>query len=423
MAEVEAIRLPCETAYFDDWKESCKSARSLSAIFFDRETQEAWTNRPVRQVASAAAIVLRNQECPPGELIAQFREVLFWPCDDEELRLRIERFVDGQVPEGDPDPDPADMEMLRSNLIGRSESFERVLKQVREIAGYDVTVLVKGETGTGKELIARALHYLSHRRDGPFVAVNCGAIPESLFENELFGHERGAYTDARNCQKGRVVEADGGTLFLDEIDTLTLRSQAALLRFLETRKYSPLGGRSSKQVDVRIVAAANVCLSDEVSSGRFRNDVLYRLDTLSIQIPPLRERDGDAVLLAEHFMAKYSDEYRVAAGPLSPTAMAWISGHSWPGNVREVQNRIQKALLLDEAAGFDLDEASSAGIEERFADAKARAIKEFERAYLERMLQCTRGNLTRAARISGKDRSALGKLLKKYNIDWRRYRT
>jgi DNA-binding NtrC family response regulator len=418
---VEAIQCPFEIVKLEDWSGNCESTKTISAVFFDRETQAAWASRPSCPVDSAVAIVLHDHQGPPIEVISQFRGVLYWPCDEEELRLGLARIAKLR-PSEDEATSSADLELLRSNLIGRSEPFEKVLQQVQQIAGYDVTVLVEGETGTGKELVARALHYLSHRCDGPFVAVNCGSIPEALFENELFGHKKGAYTDARHEQVGLVADAAGGTLFLDEIDTLSLRSQAALLRFLETRKFAPLGSRSAKRVDVRIVAATNQDLASEVERGRFRNDVFFRLDMLALRIPPLRARDGDAILLAEYFMSLYADQYRLSPEPLSDAALAWIANYEWPGNVRELQNRIHKAILLDESIAFDVTGDPSSRVEERFSVAKAQAIAEFERRYLERLLSRTKGNVSRAAEIAGKDRSAFGKLLKKHLIDWRGYR-
>ncbi|MEO1203079.1 MAG: sigma-54 dependent transcriptional regulator [Pseudomonadota bacterium] len=312
--------------------------------------------------------------------------------------------------------------MLRRNLIGESASFRQAVEQIQQVARHDVTVLLQGETGTGKELFARALHYLSPRQDSAFVPVNCGSIPDSLFENELFGHQQGAYTDARSRQIGMVSRANGGTLFLDEVDTLSLRSQAAMLRFLESQQFTPLGSQTTERGNVRIVAATNANLIECAERGQFRSDVLFRLDLLSIRIPPLHERTGDAELLAEHFLDYYSKHYGVERKALEPGTRAGIAQYTWPGNVRELQNWIQKYLLLNEPPAIDSPGAEETSSTECFSLAKTRAIADFEKRYLTELLRRTQGNVTKAARIAAKDRSALGKLLKKHRIDWRAYR-
>ena len=420
-ARAKSIQCPFETVVLDDWDGNCGASQTVFAVFFDRETKIAWANRPGMQANSAAAIVVRDERNAPLESMSQFSDVLHWPCNEDQLRLGLERFARSQRV-GCEKRVSADTDLLRKNLIGRSESFNRLLQQLQKIAGFDVTVLVQGETGTGKELVSRALHYLSQRRDGPFVAVNCGSIPEALFENELFGHKKGAYTDAQNEQVGLVAEAEGGTLFLDEIDTLSLKSQAALLRFLETRKFAPLGSRSAKCLDVRIVAATNQDLAAQAKLGRFRSDVLFRLDMLALRIPPLRDRGEDSIVLAEHFISLYADKYSLTPAPLSDAALAWIANYPWPGNVRELQNRVHKAILLDETVAFDGLERRGSDPEERFSVAKAKAVAEFEKRYIDRLLLRTNGSVSRAATIAGKDRSAFGKLLKKHTIDWRNYR-
>jgi DNA-binding NtrC family response regulator len=288
-------------------------------------------------------------------------------------------------------------------------------------------VLIEGETGTGKELVARALHYLGPRAGGPFVPVNCGALPDHLLENELFGHERGAYTDARTASTGAIGAAAGGTLFLDEIEALSPKAQAALLRFLQDREYRPLGSSRALRSDARVVAASNADLRALSAGPAFRADLFFRLDVLSLRLPPLRERRGDIGLLAEHFVKRFCDEYGKARKALAPGALAMLEGHDWPGNVRELENLIHRSVLLaDGPALFPQPAAADAKPQdtsqgstlpgEPFAVAKARAIEAFERSYLTALLRATGGNVSEAARRADKERRALGKLLKKHAI-------
>ena len=242
------------------------------------------------------------------------------------------------------------------NLIGRSDGFLRVLEFIDRMARYEAPVLIVGETGTGKELAARAIHYLSPRRDAPFVPLNCGAIPDSLLETELFGCERGAFTDARQAREGLVSAAEGGTLFLDEVDALPARAQVSLLRFLQDRVYRPIGGVREHRSNVRVVAAASPA-SPAARPGEFRDDLVFRLMVLLLEMPPLRERAGDAELLAGHFITRYARHYGVAARQLDARSREWVQAYAWPGNVRELDNLVQRALLLSD--GEDLCLTSS----------------------------------------------------------------
>jgi two-component system, NtrC family, response regulator GlrR len=313
-----------------------------------------------------------------------------------------------------------------SNLVGQSPAFLETLRLIRRIAATDAPVLIEGETGTGKEVAARAIHYGGARRDRPFVSVNCGAIPESLIQNELFGHVRGAYTDAREPQPGLVALANGGTLFLDEIDALCLHGQVALLRFLQDLSYRPLGARREEQADVRVIAATNTDLPALVEARQFRQDLYYRLQILCLPLPPLRARGGDPALLAAHFVRAARARFRCSEKSLDPASVPLLNTYSWPGNVRELENLIQRELLLSDGplvrlhslerfgdrADASQDKLTDAG----FQAAKARAIANFERTYVEELLSRTGGNISQAARISGKERSRLGKLAKKYGI-------
>ncbi len=315
-------------------------------------------------------------------------------------------------------------------LIGRSPAFVQALQLIERMARFDAPVMVQGETGTGKELAARAIHYQSARHHGPFVPVNCGALPETLIETELFGCERGAFTDARQARAGLVAAAEGGTLFLDELDALPLRAQVALLRFLQDQRYRPVGGGRECSGNVRIIAAASPRLEALLDSHHFRDDLVFRLNVLLLQLPPLRERPGDAQLLAEHFAAGHARRHGLAPRRLTPASLDWIARYAWPGNVRELDNRVQRALMLSDGDTLELcphvlprpvtvvTPASVApGALRSFHDAREESLQQFERDYLRRLMQLAEGNVTHAARLAGKERRALGKLLKKHGLE------
>ncbi len=317
------------------------------------------------------------------------------------------------------------------NLVGRSPAFLEVLELTKRFSACDATVLVQGETGTGKELVARAIHYLGARRNFPFIPVNCGALPDSLVESELFGHARGAFTDAREARRGLIAEAQGGTLFLDEIEVLTPKAQATLLRFLQDLQYRPVGGAVVRDANVRVIAASNANLEELARENRFRKDLLFRLNVLAVELPPLRKRGRDVILLAERFLRRLERQYRRPPKSIHPDAISRLLHHEWPGNVRELENLIHREFLMTDGPvmhlhclappGAHRKEAREAALsritESRFQEAKASAIAQFERAYIVELLSRTRGNISEAARISGKERSRLGKLVKKYGLE------
>jgi two-component system response regulator GlrR len=323
--------------------------------------------------------------------------------------------------------------LLPLNLIGRSDGFLHVLDTVSRIANFDVVVSIYGETGTGKELIARALHYLSDRKSGPFVPVNCGAIPDTLLESQLFGHKRGAFTDANADRFGFIAQASGGTLFLDEIESLTSKGQVALLRFLQDMTYQRVGGTKLHAANVRVVAASNVDLRElSQSLGEFREDLFYRLNVLPIRIPPLRERHQDIPLLASHFLDRFRASFKLPNKYFGDAALAWLKGCDWPGNVREMENAIQRGMLLaegDEILPYHMmaeDSGSdSSGTRTRadefnslpFKAAKQQVIDRFEREYVKSLLLRFEGNLTQAAQYAETERRTLGRLLKKHDIE------
>ncbi len=305
------------------------------------------------------------------------------------------------------------------DFIGRSPAFTSVLTHLARVAACDASVLIEGQTGSGKELVARAVHYEGSRRDGPFVPVNCGALPDNLLEAELFGHERGAFTDAKCARRGLVAEANGGSLFLDEVDALSAKAQVVLLRFLQDQRYRPVGSGRELHTNVRVIAATNQPLHH---TPCFRTDLLYRLKILHLTLPPLRERGDDVVLLASHFVTMFCKRYHLPMKQFDPATLMCMRTYPWPGNVRELENWVHRELLMAEGSVISGSPASS-GAEAlsvppaSFQRAKAEAVRLFERDYVLRLLQQTGGNVTRAAQVAGKERRAFGKLLKKHGLD------
>src|SRR5262245_17708548 len=345
------------------------------------------------------------------------------PIRVEELRHRLGRLLGASADELDALRQRLLQEIGLTQLVGRDPVFVRAIEHVPRFARSDVPVLITGETGTGKELCARAIHHLGKRRDFPFIAVDCSAIPEHLFENELFGHVRGAFTDAHRDQRGLVSLAERGTLFLDEIDAMSLPCQAKLLRFLQEHTFRPLGAERFHTADVNVIAATNRDIEAVVRAQQFRADLYFRLNVLRLHLPPLRERVGDILLLATHFL----DELRRPDDPMrkrfSPAALRKLEAHRWPGNVREFFNVVQRAVVLSEGAQISpaqievLDTpADRDGPIATFRSARSSAVAAFEKRYVEQLLAHHNGNVTRAAREAGKDRRAFGRLVKKYSL-------
>ncbi len=316
-----------------------------------------------------------------------------------------------------------------AKLIGGAPAFLKATSHLPVAASSDAAVLISGETGTGKELVAHVIHYLSKRAPFAFVPVNCGALPDTLLENELFGHERGAFTDAHARRTGLLSEASNGTLFLDEVDTLTAKAQIALLRVLQDKKFRAIGSSREQQVNLRIVAATNADLEALVRAGTFRTDLYYRLCVFSVHLPPLRERREDIPLLASWFLKKHVPD-DLPARQLSPAALAALLDYDWPGNIREMENAIIRGIHLAqtdqiEVADLGLDRkakrpSATAAATTSFHSFKLRkqeVIEAFERDYLTRLLRAHQGNVSQAARAAGKERRDLGKLLKKYRLD------
>ena len=305
------------------------------------------------------------------------------------------------------------------NIVARSEAMERVLEVVSRIASTDSTVYIHGESGTGKELIARALHLSSGRKDKPFVAINCAALPETLLESELFGHEKGSFTGAVRTSKGLFVQAHEGTIFLDEIGDMPLSIQSKLLRVLQERQFTPVGGDQPVAVDVRVIVATNKDLGKSVAQGSFREDLYYRIHVIPLELPPLRERKEDIPLLVEHFLNKYGKQMNKKVKGLTPKALQKLMLHDWPGNVRELENTVEYAMAMtrEDVIGEDGVLPAKAGV----TDGSLKSLKEakdaFEKEYLINILQITRGNVSSASELAGKYRADFYNLLKKYEIN------
>ena len=304
-------------------------------------------------------------------------------------------------------------------IIGAGASMREVYRRIEKVAATDVSVLVSGETGTGKELVAREIHRRSNRARGPFLAVNCGAIPESLLESELFGHARGAFTGAVARRDGKFQAAGGGTLFLDEIGDMPLQLQVKLLRALQERAVTRVGDVRPEPVDIRVVAATNKVLEEEIRGGRFREDLYYRLNVVSIALPPLRERGGDIDVIARYFLQKYAREFGSKAHAFAPAAIAALRRHAWPGNIRELDNRIKKAVVLAErpfVAPEDLDlglDALSPVVP------LSQAKEEFQKRYINDVLERNAGNRTKTAKDLGVDPRTVFRHLEKLETERR----
>jgi two-component system response regulator GlrR len=340
------------------------------------------------------------------------------PFDSRELILQIERALEKNRLTGE-------INRLRElveekydfgNIIARSEPMRRVLDQVVRIAGTDSTVAIYGASGTGKELIAKAIHVASPRKDYPFLAINCAAIPETLLESELFGHVKGAFTDAVRDNLGLFARAEKGTVFLDEIGDLPMSLQAKILRVLQERIVMPLGGEVQVPIDVRVIVATNKDLREEVKKGTFREDLYYRIHVIPVQIPPLRERKEDIPLLVEHFLRKYGEQLGRKVTTLTAGAMHKLMLHDWPGNVRELENTIEFAIAMSESDTITEELILPASDSHKPLPNLNEARAGFEKTYLRNLLRATGGNISKAAELAGKYRADLYNLLKKHSL-------
>ena len=326
------------------------------------------------------------------------------------VELRRSRTIEGDLSE---------MEISLPNLIGECDAMRNLKQQIARVAATDANVLITGENGAGKDVVAHAIHQLSHRRTKPFVSIDLGCIPETLFESEIFGHEKGAFTDARMAKEGRVEQADGGTLFLDEIGNLSLQMQQKMLTLIEKRETSRIGSSKKKKVDVRIISATNADLAARISEGTFRQDLFYRINTIELHIPPLRERGDDIILLAEHFLSIYAMRYDRKGVRLADDARTKLLNHSWPGNVRELQHSIERSLVLCSSPTLSASDiqitpnTQSAGNEDT---QQTLNLEELERNTIKRAVSMSNGNLTQAAELLGITRFALYRKIDKLGI-------
>jgi two-component system response regulator GlrR len=348
------------------------------------------------------------------------------PLRDSEVLVRIRRLLN-QVAQEQRTHQTLTQKLGLRQLIGQSPSFLAETAKIPLIAKSDSSVLISGETGTGKEVVGRAIHYLSPRAGEPFVPVNCGAIPVELIENELFGHEHGAFTGAGGSRVGLIQEAKQGTLFLDEVNSLPLLAQVKLLRFLQSKEYRPLGSTKSLQGDVRIIAATNSNLEAEVEAGTLRRDLYYRLNVVPIVLPPLRERSADIILLARHFLAQYAAKLNIPAVAFSQEAERKLLLYSWPGNVRELEHVIERVAVLGTGKIVQEDQIILPGENNHltqlsFQEMKVKVISQFETEYIQSLLTAYRGNISKAAQAAHKERRTFWELVRKHKIDVQKFR-
>jgi two-component system response regulator HydG len=367
-----------------------------------------------------------NLETAIATLRAGASDFLTKPFNAEQLVFSIERALRQSALEEEVRRLRRDAGERRAfdDITGTSPLMQRVFEVVEQVADTDVTVLVTGESGTGKELVARAIHRRSRRSAGPLVAINCAALPETLLESELFGHAKGAFTDARAARKGLFVDASGGTLFLDELGEMPLGVQAKLLRALEDRKVRPLGSSGEVSFDARLVCATSKDLETEVLEKRFREDLFYRINVVHVELPPLRSRGDDVLTLAQLFTERFAKRHAKQVSGLSPAAAEKLLSYAWPGNVRELQNSIERAVALTRFAEITVDDLppkirdykSSHLLLAATDPAELVTLEEVERRYIERVMESVAWSKTEATRVLGIDRSTLYRKLDRYGI-------
>ncbi|MEO0276088.1 MAG: sigma-54 dependent transcriptional regulator [candidate division WOR-3 bacterium] len=299
-------------------------------------------------------------------------------------------------------------------IVGESSQIKEVIKLVKQVAPTDVPVLIIGESGTGKELVARAIHMMSKRKYFPFVAINIGALPEGLQESELFGHEKGAFTGAIYRRKGKIEIADGGTLFIDEVATMSIKTQIDLLRVLETKRFTRIGGNTEIEVDFRLICATNKDLEEEVKKGNFREDLFFRINVFPIKLPPLRERKSDIPLLVMHFIEKYNKKMNKNFKGVTDEAMEILQKYNWPGNVRELENAIERAMVVGKEPLITAEDLPIKLKEENFEEIGS--LEEMEKKYIIKVLKKTNWNISQASEILKIDRKTLYNKMKKYGI-------
>jgi two-component system response regulator GlrR len=421
---VDASQIQLDPGWFQD-----AAAGPSSLIFLILHLQQAVQGgaliQSIKQAQPHVPIIIVIEECGPVETLELLQkgasDFITPPLRVVDTLPRVWRLLDRLSRR----ETVVQMLMERvglKRLIGHTANFLAEVKKIPLIARCDSRVLIFGETGTGKEMCARAIHYLSSRAAKPFVPVNCGAIPVELVENELFGHEKGAFTGAHAARPGLIQEAEGGTLFLDEIDCLPPMAQVKLLRFLQEREYRRLGSAKVRHADVRVVAASNAAFAEAVQTGRVRQDLYYRLNVVSIALPPLRERREDIPLLAQHFLVKYAAEHREDVVDISPEALQKLTFYDWPGNIRELEHTIERAVMFCDKSTLSEDDIVLPGTPlrqagESFQKAKAKVIEKFEKDYIKSLLLSHQGNISKAAQAARKNRRAFWELIRKHKLD------
>lgn len=436
----QALDVDCEVRRVErppvEWDSHYERGFAVVLVVFDQRRAGQWIQLMRRRSgAKPVAPILAVLPSATPEVLASllksgFSDYVVAPLTQASVLPRVLRFLPEDVLALPATTETEAEESSRGldRLIGRSAAFIAEVNKLPAVARCDRGVLIEGETGTGKEVFARAIHELSPRAGKPFVPVNCGAIPLELAESELFGHERGAFTGAYAARLGLVAQAEGGTLFLDEVSSLPLLMQVKLLRFLQEREYRPVGSTAHRAANVRVIAAANIQLEAAVKSGQFRQDLFYRLNIVRVKLPALRHRREDILLLAKHFLRRYAEQGGLSAPELDLAAGEKLLQHSWPGNVRELEHVMERAAVFAEggrirAAEIALDGESSVDLSTAsFKQAKARMVADFERSYIEGLLVLHRGNISHAARRAGKNRRAFFELIRKHGVDAERFR-
>ena len=363
-------------------------------------------------------------EAEPEEMIEWIKQLaadfITKPLKTIDVLPRIWRLLD-QASESETELRQIKQELGMRQLVGESKAFLTEIEKLPLIAKCDASVLITGDTGTGKELCARAIHYLSPRASQSFLPVNCGAIPAELVENELFGHVSGAFTGAKTTRRGLIDEANGGTLFLDEVDCLPLMAQVKFLRFLQEKEYRPLGATKTHKADVRVIAATNMNCEAAVREGKLRQDLYYRLNVIELKLPSLRDRREDIPLLTHHFLNKYALEFNKQVTSFSPDAIRKLIVYDWPGNVRELEHVIMRAIVLStkptiSAEGIAISDSESLPAPESFQEAKNRLVDQFEKTYIKGLLLSNHCNISKSAKAAQKNRRAFWELIRKHHI-------
>ena len=381
---------------------------------------------PGASSARVVVVVEANQEELTELVNPGVADFIVPPLRETEVLVRIRRLLN-QATQEQSTRKALIAKLGMQQLIGESPVFLNEMSKIPLLGRSDISVLISGETGTGKEMVGRAIHYLSPRANKPFIPVNCGAIPVELLENELFGHERGAFTGAQSARNGLIQEAEQGTLFLDEVNSLPLLAQVKLLRFLQSKEYRPLGSTKALTGDVRIIAASNANLEAEVAAGTLRQDLYYRLNVVPIVLPPLRMRSNDIILLARHFLAQYAVKLNSPVVDFSPEAERKLLLYSWPGNVRELEHVIERVAVLCTEKIIQEHHIELSGENNQlallsFQEMKARVVSQFEKDYIQTLLTAYRGNISKAAQAAQKERRTFWELVRKHNIDVQKFK-